>query len=429
MTFPAVSVDSAPAREGRSRVDPWASIVFWMPIAGVTVISKIAVEIGGKEILIGVPAILGATVLGMFTGRLQVEPRRLMMFLGLVAVILAEQAFAAYAFSTTSLTLFLALHVPYIFRLEGGHDPAVYMDRYINLTWIICILGISQYFAQFVIGVRYAYPIEHFWPQSLLTHGYNYLNPLRYGSSVLKSNGLVLLEPSFYSQMMAIGFGLEAVNKRRGWRLASYGAGFVVAFSGTGLIIMAAVLPTLMIGYRRYSLLFLLIVGGATVLSFGESLGLGLFLERSREFESTESSGYQRYIGPAMLFGQYLWGDPQRWLFGLGSGMMTRMTPRPMFNAAETGWAKLILEFGLIGAGAYFAFLYTCVFRSRQPVVLRVSLAVMSLLSGILDSPVHGMILPLLVWIGDKAGTVPTPKAKPESALAKPLPVRWAADR
>ena len=77
------------------------------------------------------------------------------------------------------------------------------------------------------------------------------------------------------------------------------------------------------------------------------------------------------------------------------------MTPRPMYNAAETGWAKLILEFGLIGASAYFYFLYSCVFRSRQPVVLRVSLAAMTLLSGILDSPVHGMILPLLVWLGD----------------------------
>jgi hypothetical protein len=31
--------------------------------------------------------------------------------------------------------------------------------------------------------------------------------------------------------------------------------------------------------------------------------------------------------------------------------------------------------------------------------VLRVSLAVMTLLSGILDSPVHGLIIPLLIWL------------------------------
>ena len=39
-------------------------------------------------------------------------------------------------------------------------------------------------------------------------------------------------------------------------------------------------------------------LGLVPLLLFGESLGLGLFLERSREFESTDSSGYQRYIGP-----------------------------------------------------------------------------------------------------------------------------------
>jgi hypothetical protein len=397
VTFPAVAVDE----RNPNKRDLWAMVVLYTPIIGVTVVSKIAFNMGGKEILIGIPAIIGATLLGMFSGRLRLEPRRFMLYLGVSAIIVAEQAFAVHAFSDTSLILMLALHLPYIFRLEGLDDPQLHLDRFINLTWIICLAGIVQYCAQFVIGSRYAFPIEHFMPSSLITHGYNYLNPLRYGSTTYKSNGVVLLEPSFYSQLLAIGFGLEGAGRRRLTRLAGYAAGFVVSFSGTGLIMMAVILPTLMIGYRRYSLLLLLVIGGFTVIAFGESLGLGLFLERSREFESTESSGYQRYVGPFMLFGQYLWGDPQRWLFGLGAGMMTRMTPRPMFNAAETGWAKLILEFGLIGSSAYFYFLYSCVFRSRQPVVLRVSLAAMTLLSGILDSPVHGMILPLLIWMGD----------------------------
>jgi hypothetical protein len=398
VTFPAVAVE-VPGREGRA--DAWSLLVLWMPIIGVTLVSKIAVEIGGREILIGVPAILGATLLGAFTGRLQVEPSRFMMYLGVCAILVGEQAFAVYAFSGTSLMLLLALHLPYIFQLRGLTDQhrADQLSKFVNLTFIICIMGIVQYFAQFVIGARYAYPIEHFLPHSFITHGYNYLNVLRYGSTTYKSNGLVLLEPSFYSQTLAIGFGLEAAARRRIWRLAVYGLGFGVSFSGTGLIMMAFVLPTLMIAYRRYSLLLLLLIGGFTAVLFGESLGLGLFLERSREFESTSSSGYQRYIGPAMLFGQYLWGDPQRWLFGMGAGMMMRATPKPIFNAAETGWAKLILEFGLVGSIAYFAFLYVCIFKSNQPTVLRVSLAVMTLLSGILDPPVHGLIIPLLIWM------------------------------
>lgn len=415
MTFPAVAVD-VPGRTDKA--DAWSLLVLWLPIIGVTIVSKIAVEVGGREILIGVPAILGATALGAFTGRLQVEPQRFMMYLGVCAILVAEQAFAVYSFSGTSLMLLLTLHIPYIFQLKGLTDEhrRQQLARFVNLTFLICIMGIVQYFAQFVIGARYAYPIEHFVPHSFITHGYNYLNVLRYGSTTYKSNGLVLLEPSFYSQTLAIGFGLEAAGRRRLWRLATYVVGFGVSFSGTGLIMMAFVLPTLMIAYRRYSLLLLLVIAGFTAVLFGESLGLGLFLERSREFESTDSSGYQRYIGPAMLFGQYLWGDPQRWLFGLGAGMMMRMTPKPIFNAAETGWAKLILEFGLIGSIAYFLFLYVCIFRSNQPTVLRVSLAVMTLLSGILDPPVHGLIIPLLIWMAPSQPAVePGIEVKPPS--------------
>jgi hypothetical protein len=415
------------------KADVWSLFVLWMPIIGVTLVSKIAVEVGGREILIGVPAILGATALGAFTGRLQIEPSRFMMYLGVCAILVAEQAFAVYAFSGTSLALLLALHIPYVFQLQGLTDEhrAEQLARFVNLTFFICIAGIIQYFAQFAIGARYAYPIEHFTPHSFITHNYNYLNVLRYGSTTYKSNGFFLLEPSFYSQTLAIGFGLEAAARRRYWRLATYAVGFGVSFSGTGLIMMAFVLPTLMIAYRRYSLLLLLVIGGFTAVLFGESLGLGLFLERSREFESTDSSGYQRYIGPAMLFGQYLWGDPQRWLFGLGAGMMMRMTPKPIFNAAETGWAKLILEFGLVGSIAYFVFLYRCIFKSNQPSVLRVSFAVMTLLSGILDPPVHGLIIPLLIWMAPSHPVLNAGAAKekePSTGLAlRPAGTRYPA--
>ena len=429
MTFPAAPVDVS-GRAGKA--DGWALLVLWMPIIGVTLVSKIAIEVGGREILIGVPAILGATMLGAVSGRLQVEPARFMMYLGVCAILVAEQAFAVYAFSGTSLALLLALHVPYIFQLRGLSDAhrADQLAHFVNLTFIICIAGILQYFAQFLIGARYAYPIEHFTPHSFITHNYNYLNVLRYGSTTYKSNGFFLLEPSFYSQTLAIGFGLEAAARRRYWRLATYALGFGVSFSGTGLIMMAFVLPTLMIAYRRYSLLLLLMIGGFTAVLFGESLGLGLFLERSREFESTSSSGYQRYIGPAMLFGQYLWGEPQRWLFGLGAGMMMRMTPKPIFNAAETGWAKLILEFGLVGSIAYFLFLYTCIFRSNQPSVLRVSFAVMTLLSGILDPPVHGLIIPLLIWMAPSAPVLnPGSADQDRAATSTSLALRPARER
>ena len=153
-----------------------------MPIIGVTLVSKIAVEIGGREILIGVPAILGATAIGAFTGRLQIEPSRFMMYLGVCAILVGGASLCGLrVFGQLRSRCLLALHIPYVFQLQGLTDEhrAEQLARFVNLTFFICIAGIIQYFAQFVIGARYAYPIEHFTPHSFITHNYNYLNVLQ----------------------------------------------------------------------------------------------------------------------------------------------------------------------------------------------------------------------------------------------------------
>jgi hypothetical protein len=70
----------------------------------------------------------------------------------------------------------------------------------------------------------------------------------------------------------------------------------------------------------------------------------------------------------------------------------------------ETGWVKLIAEFGLVGATTYFVFLFACVARTSQPIVLRLSLMAMTLLNGILDPWVHGLVLSLVIWAPEHRG-------------------------
>jgi len=438
MLNPAATAGRAPGfgpmSQPQIKTEPGADrlsvIVLWIPILGITIFSKLAVTLGTSEILIGVPAILGATALGLATRRLSVEPVRLFMFLVVASIMVAESAFAVKSFSLPALLLVIALIFPYSFQLNmlKGENATRQLERYVDLTYYIGIAGFIQYFAQFVIGAKFAYPIEHFLPSNLITHNYNYLNELSYGSTTYKANGIFLLEPSYFSQTLVFGFALEAARRKRPWRLFSYLACYTVSFSGTGIVLMSVVFPTLMIVYRRFSLLVLMVVGGFTIVTFGESLGLGVFLERSQEFESTQSSGYMRYVGPALVLGQYLWNDPKSWMFGVGSGMFQHMTPKPIYNAAETGWAKLILEFGLVGSFAYFLFLYTSIFRSPQPTVLKAALGMMTLLSGITDAPPHSHIIPLLIWLHldqpweqvTKAPSAPTPPAAPP----RPAPAR-----
>jgi hypothetical protein len=404
---------SKPASDSDFLADPLAVVLLFVPLIGVTLLAKFVVQMGTTEILWCVPMILGTTVVGILTGRLRPSPNRLGLYLGMAAVLTLEQVLAVKTFQPTALLLLIGLHLPYAFELKDSGNPTLHHERFLNLALFICICGILQYTGQFVIGVRYAYPIEHFTPDSMLTHGYNFLNPVAYGSKTMKANGVFLLEPSYFSQLLATGFAIEAAGPQRIWRLLCFCVGFVVSFSGTGLLMMAVTVPTLIIVYRRYSLLVFAGLVAIVVLVGGEFIGLDFVTRRVSEFNQTGTSGYQRYVGPTLMFDQYLLTSWQRSLFGVGAGMMMRMTPAPMYHVAETGWAKIILEFGFVGAIAYFGFLYLSIFRAQQSIVLRVNLAMMTLMSGILDGPPHGMILSLLLWLSPAVKATNLPVSEP----------------
>ena len=403
MTPLALSSGDAPipqqAEPGRA-VDRLGTIVLYMPMIGITILCKFAYEISGSEILFGVPMILAAAGLGLLSGRLKVEPQRMAAYLLLAAILVAESALAVQTFVMSSLILLLAMPLAYGFRLVAPVEPAeVHLRRFLNLAFIICLAGIAQYFGQFVLGKKLVFPIESFTPHNFVTHQYNTQIPIHFGGSTYKSNGIVMLEPSYFSQLLALGFSLEFVGPKRLVRLGAYLIGFYVAYSGTGLVMLGVTITVLLIVNKRFDQLIIGLVGAVVVFMFAEQLRLDFFTKRLTEFNSTGSSGYQRYIGGLHLFNQYLWHTPQRWLFGLGAGMMFRTTPWATFATAGTGWVKMMLEFGLVGFISYFGFLFYCTFRAPQPLALRLCIAVTMLLNGIFDPWSHGLVLSLLAWL------------------------------
>jgi hypothetical protein len=410
----------------RPASDAWANLILYAPLLGVTFFAKIATPIGGSKVILAVPMMLVAMALGLFTRRLEFDPLRTAGFLVVAAIMCAEQAFAVNAFVPSSLILLVAMTAALACKSRGAGDSAEpHIRRFLDLTLFFAVLGSAQYIGQFVVGPRYAFPLDHFLPASLITHDYNALNALHYGSTTYKATGVFLLEPSCYSQILALGFALEAAGPRRVWRLLIICVGFVFAYSGTGIVLLATALPTLIVVHRRYDLLAFILIAGVALVLLAEPLGLDLFVQRSTEFQSTDSSAYQRYVGGIHLFNQYLWSEPKRWLFGLGAGMMFRTTPWSMFNVAETGWVKVILEYGLVGSIAYYGYVFLCVLRAPQPYVLRAALATTLLLGGLTDGWSHGLILTLLIWMPptklhtEPVATVALDKPAPSSRLSE----------
>lgn len=407
----------AAAAHDKPETDVLGTVILFIPLFAVTFLSKFCFEMSGSELLIGVPLILAAGVGGILTGRLKADPLRMAAYMLLAAILVAEQVFAVKTFVGNSLILLLAMPFVYTLNLVGPQAPAeVHLRRFLNVAFIICLLGLAQYGLQFVIGKRFAYPIEHFGPADYIAKQYNQMIPLKYGHSTLKANGVFMVEPSYFSQLLGLALALETAGPRRWWRMALFAAGLFVAYSGTGLILLGFTMLVYIIMHRRFELLVAGAVALALLFMLAEPLGLKMFTDRINEFSSTNSSAYMRYVGGFYLFDQYLWSNPVRALFGVGSGQMFRTTPWPLYSVSGTGWVKMLVEFGLVGFTAYFGYLFMCTFRAKQPLVLRVGVAVTMLLNGILDPWSHALLLSLLLW--------PRPLEDESLFTSKPAPAR-----
>lgn len=410
--------------------DRLAQAILYAPLLGVTLFSKFTVPLGRKPLLFAVPLILGSTVIGLVTKRLTLEPNRSMAFCLMAAILTFESLVVAQPFNFPSLLLLLAIHLPHAFRLHGvGDSSTPHLARFLDLALFIAVLGIIQFPAQFLIGASYAFPLDHHMPAWLVSRDYNSLNVLSYGRATYKATGVFLLEPSMFSQLNAIAFGVEYVGPRRPWRLLCFCLGIVFAYSGTGIIVLASVVATLVLVQRNYKLLALLLVMGVLLVLLSEPLQLDIFARRTKELGAEGGSSHDRYVGGWALFEQYLWSDPVRWAFGVGAGMKLHLTPKPIQNAAETSWVKLTLEYGLLGISAYLGFIFYCVAWVRQNLVQRVSVTVVLLLGAALDPCSHAYFLSLLYWLPPAPSTPPLAQQRALSSVSYAVRARTHARR
>src|SRR5262249_41306766 len=137
----------------------------------------------------------------------------------------------------------LAIVVLFPFTLMCGDRDSVVRDRVLGsinrFLVAIAILGVLQFVFQGAISRTILFFIDYELPTSMLLTGYNNLNPLNYGSPWMKSNGVFLAEPSYFSQVVALGIIIEFSYRRRLWILGIYAAAMFCSFSGTGIFLLS----------------------------------------------------------------------------------------------------------------------------------------------------------------------------------------------
>lgn len=279
-----------------------------------------------------------------------------------LALAVPPQGTAASVFSIGYLLLlygFLAL------RMRPALGAVETLGIFRSFVTIIAICACLQFAAQFA-GI-YLFSFTGLVPDSLLLEEtYNVVIPIWYGAAVYKANGVFLLEPSFLSQFVAIALVIEFLYFGSVARMALFVLALLVAFSGTGLLILAFAVIVASFLERRamWRVVGLLAVGGFIVVLFGASIApqyIDSLVGRATEFNSDEASGFIRFISPYIMVMDAT-ADP-RSILGFGPGTAERFDSLG-YTYGVNAVTKILIEYGIPGLSIYVLLLLSCFYRA-----------------------------------------------------------------
>lgn len=392
-------ISAAYTGSGGARTHRIALLVLCVPILGASILSKLGVP-GLSQLGIGIalPLIMAALGVGMLADCVRVDPRRLGAYCLMLATLALPQLLRAGPFSETSLLLLAIVHLPYVLVVKDGHELVEQvLTLFLRIAALLAVCAIAQYFLQGIVDIALLYPIESLVPHDWVVQGFNSQGVIHYGSNVYRANGVFMLEPSFLTQFLAVALIAEALTLNRMLRMGLYAVGIVVAHAGTGLLILIACLPLVVVVHRRWDLLILGLIVITALIVAADILQLEFLTSRANEFSDPKSSGFARFVGGFYLFEQMLWPDPARALFGYGAGAFMEQAHLFQREVSDMPLTKMVFEFGLVGATVYFAFLASCLFSAPLPRLISLSIALTFLLNGMYVPFSHGLALGLLV--------------------------------
>lgn len=332
-----------------------------MAILGISLaLQRFGFPFGGKAVSIVGPIGFALVIYGLASGTLCFHRQRLIIYLALILLTLMGGLWHMTSpvnlgnESIESLIQFLMLTGFAVFTFTEAIDELKFFKVFTFLFLLVAVAGIIQFFAQF-IGLR-LFAFSGLFPETMLYElGYNLVIPVGVGD-LLKANGFVLLEPSVYSQLMALALIIEALAFRRLGFLIAFTTGLLLSFSGTGWIVLGAFVLGSVIGMGGRGLLIAsgvtviltAVIGAAAVLApdFVEALS-----NRFSEINQPGTSGHLRFVTPFWMLQDVANLDPSYLLLGIGSGLSEHLQ-LPYEYATNTP-IKVMVEFGVPAFMAY----------------------------------------------------------------------------
>ena len=325
------------------------------------ILQRFGLPFGGKTFSVVGPIGLALAGWGVLNGTLAFDRGRLAAYTALVALALAGVAWHAMhpggsmgEVSMQSLSQFLLLTAFACVTFAEPVEERRFFREVNRWFAVVAVAGILQFLLQF-IGIR-VFAFTGIVPDVFLFEfGYNSTIPTGIGDS-LKSNGLFLVEPSVFSQVMALALIFEVLALRRVAFLALFTTGFLMSFAGTGWIVLASFVAAaaLALGWRGIAISAGILVIGtavmAVVLTLAPDVG-GAIGQRMDEISRPATSGHLRFITPFWALSDALAIEPSAAFIGVGSGVSERM---PLVYEYDVNTpVKIGLEYGFPALAAY----------------------------------------------------------------------------
>lgn len=337
------------------------------------------------------PVIAAAVAFLVVAGRVRLSLPRLFAFALLAAAIALSQVLAADErdASLPAIAVALALYALFLFvvPLEAGQRMLL-LRRFQAMALVVAGLVALQW--TFQLAGRPMPSLETVVPEPMLYQSYNYIQPIAWRSVYMKPNGLVMLEASHASQLLAMATVIEVCLFRRWWRVAALVVAQLATFGGTGFVLLLVSLPLFPFHLRgraatALAALALVVAVGARFTPVWHN-----FAARSGEVGGEDvSSGNGRFVEPYVFMADRLAADGRTLVSGIGPGNGKYDRDRTA-KLVMNPLVKAVVEYGLPTGVVWMVFIHGCVLRGAMPfVVVYMTLVQYDFLNGSLLVPLN----------------------------------------
>ena len=375
---------------------------FLVILGCITIGQRFAVPFDESQFGVGFLVCLLIVVGLALSGRLTIDPLRLLLYAVGMAGCLMTLFFKRDSFSVISLIMLMVVYFSYIFSLKMTYEQYRGLLNGFQDIMLFCVwCGIGQFLIQFPLSSDFMFPFDMVLPEPLFIPEFNLRIPITGSLPYEKSTGLWFLEPSHFSQFLAFAVIIELRHFNRPKRLLLYLGSMGLCFSGTGLVLLTLVGAILAVLQQRIGLIVLAILGFLSVLVFKDVFPFSVFYDRLSDFTNPLASGSGRFIAPYWVIADLIdEGRIHVLLWGLGPGQLSLIVQFTDYFVQDSSWFKLIVEYGYVAVTFFALFFFVSLFRKSPDKVLSAACLIQFLFLGgyLLSFYVHFLYLALVVW-------------------------------